>query len=133
MSRGLDSFDRFAWKSLLAGREALVCDADRPRGLRTVAILERAGARATLAETPTAAADRLLRHRFALHVVMLDVASPFADVMGTTLRTRAADCLALAEPERREAVRGAYPGLLVRDMGTPERDLVMAIVGARDE
>ncbi|HEX2019523.1 MAG TPA: hypothetical protein VGO17_11335 [Aurantimonas sp.] len=133
MTTGLDSFDEFSWASLLAGSEALVVDADRRRAMRTASALETAGARATLAPDAATALDRLLRRRFSLAVLALDLDGQIEARLGEALASQDIRLVLLADPARHEALRRTHPGAAVAAIGLGERALVMLLTGTKDE
>lgn len=133
MTTGLQSFDNFSWASLLAGREVLICDGDAGRALRTANALERAGARATIAESQRVALDRLPRRDFALAVVALDGASEIDAVLSRGLNAANTKLLIMAEPARHPGLRDAKPRARVVGLATSERQLVMMLTASKDE
>lgn len=131
MGRGLDSFDRFAWKSLLSGREALVCRPDRAAALRTANALEQAGARATVAESERQAADWLLRRIFTLILIELPDRGPFGRDL--VARAKDLDLVVLAPQVDHDRLLHSHPAAILATSDISERDLVMKIVRSRDE
>ena len=137
MSKGLDSFDGFAWESLLAGREVLVCDEDGRRALKTANALEAAGARATVAESQRAARDWMARRPFALVVVALEEEASLEPALASTLSAIPAKLMLIVDPERRESARqvalASFADARVASFGMSERQLVMFVTGTSDE
>ncbi|MBB4002335.1 hypothetical protein [Aurantimonas endophytica] len=133
MTTGLDTFDNFAWASLLAGSEALVVDQDARRAMRTANALEEAGARATIVPDRATALDRLLRRRFSLAVVSLEPGAPLDGDVEDALAVAGIRLMLLAEPARHEHLRMTYPYAAVATIGLSERALVMLLTGTRDE
>ncbi|MEC5290513.1 hypothetical protein VSX64_06195 [Aurantimonas sp. C2-6-R+9] len=133
MTTGLQSFDNFSWASLLAGRDVLICDGDADRALKTANALERAGARATIAESQRVALDRMSRRDFALAVVVLEGQGELDATLSGALATSGTKLLLMVDAERREATRKARPNARVASLGMSERQLVMFLTGTSDE
>ncbi|WP_206454517.1 hypothetical protein [Aurantimonas marina] len=133
MTTGLRSFDNFSWASLLAGRDVLICDGDASRALQTAEALERAGARATIAESQRVALDRLPRRNFTLAVVALDGVGEVDAVLSKALNAANTKLLIMAEPARHPSLRDAEPRTCVVGLATSERQLVMMLTASKDE
>ncbi len=133
MTTGLQSFDNFSWASLLAGCDVLICDGDADRALQTANALERAGARATIAESQRVALDRMSRRDFALAVVVLEGQDELDAMLSGALETSGTKLRLMVDAERREATRKAWLNARVASLGMSERQLVMFLTGTSDE
>ncbi|HEY9057562.1 MAG TPA: hypothetical protein VIN77_10470 [Aurantimonas sp.] len=133
MTTGLQSFDNFSWASLLAGRDVLICDGDAGRALQTANALERAGARATIAESQRVALDRLPRRDFALVVVVLDGQGELDATLSQALEASDAKLLLMVDADRREISGRMATRARVASLGMSERQLVMFLTETSDE
>lgn len=133
MATGLDSFDSFSWASLLAGRQVLLCDGVRERGLKTADALEEAGARATLAPGQAIAADRLATGDFALLVLVPASGESVSAPLKTALERKRTAVLIVAPAERHRQLREDFPAARLATPGIGGRDLVMLVTGTADE
>src|SRR4051812_31314872 len=101
MATGLPTFDSFSWASLLAGRQVLVVDRLRARGVAITAALEEAGAIATLAPGQSIAVDRLGDRTYSLAVLSLSEDEPVLDRLARQLAEAGpANLVILGEPAR---------------------------------
>ncbi len=133
MSRGLDSFDRFDWPSLLAGRDILLCAARHAEALTIAEGLEAAGARVTIAEDQGRALDRLARRRFAIVVQVLDGTDEPSPGFSAAIRDHGARLVLLAEKDRQAALHSAHPEAQLAERKISQRALVHLLVGTSDE
>jgi hypothetical protein len=134
MATGLLTFDAFSWASLLAGRQALVIDRQRQRGLDLAAALEEAGAIVTLAPGQVIGADRLGERRFGLVLLALSAEEDVQERMWRQLAVPPTAQLAvLADPSRHASLRATLARARIGDFSMGARDLVLFILGTPDE
>ena len=133
MGRGLDSFDRFDWASLLAGRDILLCAARHAEAMKIADGLEAAGARVTIIADQTKAPDRLARGRFSIVIVALDGDAEPSSRLRAAIPKDAARLLLLAPAARHAALRAACPEAELVERTITERALVLYIVETPDE
>jgi len=130
---GLESFDAFGWDRLLAGRRILLVDRDRARALARAAALDEAGAVTTVAHRPAEALDRARRGDFAAALLVLDPGDDLG-VLAQGLGERPIAVTVLARPGAgRDRIVELLPAARLLDQAIPERDLVLALAGSRDE
>ena len=133
MGRGLDSFDSYSWRSLLAGQEVLICVRERGAAFRLADGLEAAGARVTIAEDQAIALDRAARRRFSIVVLVLDGSCEPSKMLRTRLDEDGARIVILAAEERHAALGAAYPDTSIVERSISDRELVMFLVKTADE
>jgi CheY-like chemotaxis protein len=134
MATGLPTFDAFSWASLLAGRQALVIDRSRGRGLALAAALEEAGAVVTLAPGQAIGVDRLGERPFALVLLALSEEEPVQERLVRQLAASPVPQLAiLGEPSRHTLLRATFAGARIGDHSMGARDLVLFLIGTPDE
>ncbi|NDW07488.1 hypothetical protein [Jiella pacifica] len=133
MGRGLDSFDRFDWPSLLAGRDILLCAARHAEALKIADGLEAAGARVTIVEDQTMVPDRLARGRFSSVIVALDGDAGPSMQLCAAVRGVSARLVLLAPVGRHAALRTACAEVELAERTISERALVLFLVGTPDE
>ena len=131
MGRGLDSFDRFDWASLLAGRDILLCATRHAEALAIAEGLEAAGARVTITEDETQALDRLERRQFVIAILALD-GEP-SPRLCAAIQEKGARLVMLAQVDRHAALRADFPGAELAERRGTQRALVLFLTRTRDE